>query len=100
MVILTMGQKEQHVPEIGTINEEQELDVAIRRLGLQDEISIRDLSEEEGEEKKDQVFYDASNELNDSENDLVEAIEKRLQLRDNREVLLPPRNMMNKNKKA
>ena len=92
--------KEQEVPKIGTINEEQELDVAIRRLGLQDKISIRDLSEEEDEEVKDQVFYDASDELDDSEEDLAETVEKRLQLWENREVLLPLGNMMNKNKKG
>ena len=74
--------------------------MAIRCLGLQDEISIRDLSEDEDEEVKDQVFYDASDKLEDSEEDLAEVVKKRLQLRDNREVLLPPGNMMNKNKKA
>ena len=91
----------QEVPESGTTNEEQEeLDVAIRHLGLQDEISIRDLSEDEDEEIKDQVFYDASDELEDSEEDLAESVEKRLQLRDNIEVILPPRNRINKSKKA
>ena len=48
-------------PKSDTISEEQEeLDIAIRRLGLQEEISIRDLREEEDEEVRDQVFYDAS----------------------------------------
>ena len=87
-------------PEIGTINKEQEeLNVAIRCLGLQEEISIRDLSEDEDEEVRDQVFYDAFDKLEDSEEDLAEAVEKRLQLRDNREVLLPLGNLMNKNKR-
>ena len=52
----------------------------ILRLGLQEEISIRDLSEEEDEEVIDQVFYDASDELGDSEDDLAEAFKKGLQL--------------------
>ena len=66
---------------------------------MQDEISIRDLSEEEDEEEKDPVFYDASDELENFDEDLAKAVKKRLQLWDNREVLLPPRNMMNGNKK-
>ena len=90
----------QEVPKSGTtIEEQEELDVAIRCLGLQDEISIRDLSEDEDEEVKDQVFYDASDKLEDFDKDLAEVVKKRLQLRDNREVLLPPGNMMNGNKK-
>ena len=80
--------------------EQEELDAAILRLGLQEEISIRDLSEEEDEEVIDQVFYDASDELGDSEDDLAEAFETGLQLRDNLGALLPPESLKNKNKKA
>ena len=72
--------------------------MAIRRLGLQgDKISIRDLSKEEDKEVKDQVFYDACDERDDSEEDLTEAIEKKVATYGTTErVLLPPRNMMNK----
>ena len=51
-------------PKSDTMSEEQEeLDMAILHLGLHEEISIRDMSKEEDEEVIDQVFYDASNEL-------------------------------------
>ena len=40
-MIPTDETKEQEVPKISTIIEEQELDVAIQCLGLQDKISIR-----------------------------------------------------------
>ena len=71
--------------------------MALRHLGLQDEISIRDLSEDEDEKEKYQVFYDASDELEDSEEDLAEAIERRLQLKDHGEVVIPQEDWVNKN---
>ena len=54
---LEEGKQEQTVLEIGKTPEDgEEIETAIRRLGLQDEISIRDLSKEEDEEKKTQSF--------------------------------------------
>ena len=86
-------------PPSNDITEEQrELDIALLRLGLQDEISIRDLSESEGEEERNQVFYDASDELESTDDDLAGKLEKRLQLRDNTEVILPPKNWTKQNK--
>lgn len=68
-------------------------------MGLQEEDSITDLSNEDNEKIKDQVFYYASDKQEDSEEDIAKEMEIKLKLRDNREILLPPRKKTNQEKR-